>query len=93
MPVFTTEEIEKTLAAIVEDLTQDWGLELDDRVSGPTRLVADLDFASVDVIQLCVAIEQHYQQKMGFQELLMKDGKYVSDLSIMQMANFISGKI
>lgn len=93
MAVFTTEAIEKTLVEIVEDLIQDWGLELDEGIAGHTNLVNDLDFASVDIIQLCVAIEQHYGHKMGFQELLMKDGSYVSDLSIAQIAGFVAGKV
>ncbi|MBZ0157483.1 MAG: acyl carrier protein [Alphaproteobacteria bacterium] len=93
MAVITTQEIEKTLAGIAEDLIQDWGLEREEGISGSTKLVADLEFASVDVIQFCVAIEQHYRQKMGFQDLLMKEGSYVPDLSIAQIAEFLAGKI
>jgi len=93
MVVFTKEAIEKTLVEIVEDLIQDWGIDLDDGVTGTMLLVNDLDFASVDIIQLCVAIEQHYDRKIGFQDLLMKDGSYVSDLSIAQMVDFLVDKI
>jgi len=93
MVAFTTEAIEKTLVEIVEDLIQDWGLDLDKGIAGHTKLVADLEFASVDIIQLCVAIEQHYGHKMGFQDLLMKDGSYVSDLSIGQIADFLVDRI
>ncbi len=93
MVVFTKEAIEKTLVEIVEDLIQDWGIDLDDGVTGTTLLVNDLDFASVDIIQLCVAIEQHYDRKIGFQDLLMKDGSYVSDLSIAQMVDFLVDRI
>ncbi|MFA4915466.1 MAG: hypothetical protein WC560_02190 [Syntrophales bacterium] len=85
--------IEKTIVEIIEDLIQDWGLVLDERISAHTRLVADLEFASVDVIQMCVAIEQHYGHKMGFQDLLMKNGSYVSDLSITQISDFLTGRI
>jgi acyl carrier protein len=93
MVVFTKEAIEKTLVEIVEDLIQDWGIDPDDGITGTTLLVNDLDFASVDIIQLCVAIEQHYDRKIGFQDLLMKDGSYVSDLSIAQMVDFLVDKI
>ena len=85
--------IEKTLVDIVEDLIQDWGLELESGVAGQTSLVKDLDFASVDIIQLCVAIEQHYERKFGFQELLMKDGSYVSDLTITQISDFVGNRL
>ena len=77
-----------TVIAIVEDLIQDWGVS-EGNTDGSTMLVNDLDFASVDIIQLCVALEQHYDRKLGFQDLLMANGSYVGDLSIAQIAGFI----
>ena len=93
MSVHTAENIERNLIAITQDLVQDWGVEPDGGITGRTKLAADLEFASVDIIQLCVAIEQHYGRKMGFQDLLMKEGSYVSDLSLAQMAQFIDGRM
>ena len=83
----------ETIIAVVDDLTQDWGLELDAPMSGSTKLAADLEFASVDIIQLCVALEQCYGRRFGFQDLLMKDGSYVGDLSLDQFATFVDAKI
>ena len=85
--------IEKILIEIIEDLIQDWGLDLDEPIGKHTKLVANLEFASVDVIQLCVAVEEHYGRKMGFQDLLMKDGSYVSDLSIAEISDFLTSRI
>lgn len=84
---------EKTAIAVVADLVQDWGLALDDPISGATMLVADLEFASVDIIQLCVALEQSYERKLGFHDLLMRDGSYVGDLSIAQVAAHVESKL
>jgi len=88
--IITKGKIEKTLIEIVEDLVFDWGIDLNGGLRGKTLLVDDLEFASVDIIQLCVAIEQNYDRKFGFQDLLMKNGSYVSDLSISQVAEFLS---
>jgi acyl carrier protein len=82
-----------TIVAIVDDLTQDWGLEFDGPKGIQTMLVADLEFASVDIIQFCVALEQCYGRRFGFQDLLMKDGSYVGDLSLGQFAAFVDGKL
>jgi acyl carrier protein len=82
----TTEAI---LIGIIEDLVQDWGLDLGEEITGKTTLVNDLEFTSVDIIQLCVAIEQHYDRKIGFQNLLMNNGSYVSDLSISQIDKYL----
>ncbi len=84
---------EATVIAVIEDLIQDWGLELDGGVNPQTQLVANLEFASVDIIQLCVALEQAYERKLGFQNLLMKDGSYVGDLSVAQIGDFIETRL
>ncbi len=93
MSELTNKTVEKVLAEIVEDLVQDWGLDLDEGITEKTLLVNELEFASVDIIQLCVAIEQHYEQKIGFQDLLMKNGSYISDLSIAQLTDFVTAKL
>lgn len=78
---------------IVEDLIQDWGLDLEESISGDTQLVDNLEFASVDIIQLCVALEEHFDKKLDFQDLLMDDGSYVSDLSLSQFAEHLTKKV
>lgn len=83
----------ETVVAIVEDLTQDWGIELEGPAGAQTMVVADLEFASVDIIQLCVALEQCYGRRFGFQDLLMKDGSYVGDLSLGQLAAFVEARL
>jgi acyl carrier protein len=93
MDRFRQDTTEKTVIAVVEDLIQDWGLDLDEPISGTTMLVAHLEFASVDIIQLCVALEQSFERKLGFQDLLMRDGSYVGDLSIAQFAAHVESKL
>ncbi len=85
--------VEDTVIAVIEDLIQDWGLEIDGGVGASTQLVANLEFASVDIIQLCVALEEAYGRKLGFQALLMRDGSYVGDLSVAQIARFVEGRL
>lgn len=82
-------DTEQIVVAVVTDLIQDWDLELDGDIAGGTRLVGDLEFASVDIIQLCVALEQRFDQKFGFHDLLMENGSYVDDLPISRIADFI----
>lgn len=56
-----------------------------------TRLLADLGFESIDIIQLVVAIQEEIlKRKLSFEKLLMKDGRYVDDLSIGQIADYLA---
>jgi acyl carrier protein len=85
----SSNSVQQTVVSIVEDLIQDWGLDLEGPIGGHTRLARELDFVSVDFIQLLVAIEQHYGRKFGFQNLVMVDGSYISDLTITQIVDFV----
>ena len=82
-----------TVVAIVQDLTQDWGLENTAPPGANSLLAAELQFTSVDIIQLCVALEECYDRRFGFQDLLMRDGSYVGDLSIGQLSAFVDTQL
>ena len=78
------------LITLLEDFTQDWDTEPDAAMNGDTRLLADLGFESIDIIQLTVALEETFGlRKVPFDQLLMQDGRYVDDLSLRQIATFL----
>jgi acyl carrier protein len=82
------------LITLLEDFTQDWDHEFEGGMNRGTRLLADLGFESIDIIQLIVAIEEDIaKKKVGFDQLLMKDGRYVDDLSIGQIADFLAARV
>lgn len=86
-----TDDIVQKLIALLDDFTQDWDTEPDAGITAETRLLADLSFESVDIIQLTVAIEEDFGlHRTPFDKLLMKDGRYVDDLSIGQIARFLT---
>ena len=49
---FTREQLDRDLVAILSDMTTDWDLDLPDGITPETRLMADLAFESIDVVQL-----------------------------------------
>lgn len=82
-----------TAVAIVQDLIQDWGIEEAQAIDADTLLAEGLQFTSVDIIQLCVALEECYDQRFGFHDLLMRDGSYVGDLSLGRLAAFVEAQL
>ena len=78
------------LVAILKDMTSDWDMAFDGAIEPQTRLIADLSFESIDVVQLVVAIEEHFQRRdLPFVQLLMKDGHYVDDLQVGDAVDFL----
>ena len=63
-------------------------------ITAATSLVEDLEFDSIDVIQFVVAMENAFESRsIGFQNLLMQDGRYVDDLTVGQIEAFIASRL
>jgi len=86
-----SDAVVKQLIALLEDFTQDWDNELEGDMGRDTKLLADIGFESIDIIQLAVAIEEDIsKKKIPFDKLLMKNGRYIDDLSIGQISDFVA---
>lgn len=85
-------QIEDRLNMTVAEFVADWGITTP--ISRDTKLVEDLEFDSIDVIQLVVEVEKSFgTRNLGFQELLMSNGRYVDDLSVGQISDFLSVRL
>jgi len=91
MEGYTEEAAQAKLIAILNDMTSDWDLDPSSGAIGATtRLVADLSFESIELVQLMVAIEQQFGIKnLPSEKLLVRDGRYVPDLTVAEIARFL----
>lgn len=89
----TAQDYLTQLVTLLEDFTQDWDHSFEGSMGRDTRLLADLGFESIDIIQLVVAIQEDIlKRKLSFDRLLMRDGRYVDDLSIGQIADYLAAQ-
>ncbi len=86
-----TEEIAlRDLVEILEDITADWDMAFEDDIGRDTRLIEDLGFESIDVVQYIAAVEKHYGRRgMPFEELVMADGRYVDEITVEDSVRFL----
>jgi acyl carrier protein len=90
--VLSRQSILSTVTATIENLVQDW--DLDQPIDADTRLVTDLGFESIDLIQMVAALEQEFgRPNVSFSELLVTDGRYVDDLTIQQIADALATRV
>lgn len=75
----------------VQDLCQDW--DYADEVGPQSLLFTGLGMESLDAVVLCTAIQEHYRIQMPFAELLADIGQKQRDLSIAELAEFVSQHI
>ena len=84
--------VERRIISLLSSFIEEWGVDHD--LHAQTRVVRDLEFESIDIIQLIVAIEQDFgRRNFRFDELLMRNGRYVDDLSVREIARFIEAKL
>ena len=87
---YDRETVTRDLVGILENMTGDWQLDYEGGITDQTLLIADLGFESIDVVQLIVALEEHYQRRdLPFGLLLMSDGRYVTDLRVGAAIDFL----
>ncbi|MFZ1829359.1 MAG: acyl carrier protein [Candidatus Competibacteraceae bacterium] len=86
----TLQSIQQQLTVLLNDMIQEWDIELLDPIGAETRLMADLGFESVDLMQLIVAIEQAFGVRgLPYEQVLMQDGGYVTEITTRQLADFL----
>jgi acyl carrier protein len=84
-------QVVSELVKILEDMTQDWDMEFEGGISAETKLIGELSFESIEVVQLMVMIEEHFKlETFNSEELLMEDGRYVDELTVGQIARFLT---
>jgi acyl carrier protein len=93
----TTEDratIENKVIAVANETVADWGLDLPGGITRNTKLVEDLNFESIDIVQFAVGIERAFDRKgLPFERLFMKDGAYVDDVTIAEMTDFLCAEL
>lgn len=86
--------IESKIIAVATEMVADWGLDLPGPITAETRLIRDLDFESIDVVQFAVAIERAFDhQGLPFQKLFIKDDAFVDDVSLSELIDFLFAEL
>lgn len=90
----TNSETEVKIISVLNEMTQDWDLESNGGIKPQTGLMKDLEFESIDIVQLAVALEQNFNQKgLPFEQLFMRDGDYVDEIYVSDVVDFMDANI
>lgn len=80
----------RDLVKILKDMPSDWENGFSDTIGADTRLVVDLALESIQIVQLVIAIEKHFQrQGLPFQTLFLSDGYNVDDIRVADIVEFL----
>lgn len=94
MSVSTLDQYVQDTIEMLQELTSGWDTDREGQIDANTSIVQDLGFESLDVVYLVTAIEQRYSRRdLPFEQLLMVDGRYVDDLTVTQIAEFLQRNV
>ena len=86
--------ISNELFKILEGMTFGWENQFEQSIGPETLLGADLGLKSIDIARFIAAIQKHYNHyELPFQELFIHNGRPIKDLSILDVADFLSKHI
>lgn len=87
-PAWTREQLSIDVLGILREKAK----RLDADFSGPlteeTRLIGDLGFESVIIVEFCMAIGKHFGRKLPFQGLVFQNGQF-QDFTVRQLLTFL----
>lgn len=91
LKTLSEQSLQNEVIEVVAEIIKDWDLEFEQKISNETGLIGELEFESIDIVRLVVALEQHFECRgIPFEKLFMKDGEYISELRINEIATFLN---
>lgn len=84
------EAITQAVIHLLYDMIGDWEIDFHGAIGPQTTLIGDLTFESIDIVQLGGLLEEHFQREsLPFEKLLLVNGRYVEDVSVGQIIDFL----
>lgn len=85
---WTRDQIRADVLEVLRDKGRTLGSSFPGSLTEETRILADLDFESVMIVEFCMAVGKHFRKKLPFQELVFQDGQF-QDFTVGQMVTFL----
>ena len=84
------EEIQIGVVNVLQNMVEEWDLDLPEPIGPDTRIIEDLGFESIDLVQLVVSIEEKFGVRgLPYEKVLMKDGAYVTEIHLSDLVDFL----
>lgn len=85
---WTRDQIRDDVLEILQDKIRKLDSDFSGTLTEETRVVGDLDFESVIIVEFCMAIGKHFRRKLPFQNLVFRDGQF-HDFTVGQLVTFL----
>jgi acyl carrier protein len=84
----TRDQLRADVLEILREKTRKLDTDFSGALTEETRIVGDLDFESVVIVEFCAAIGKHFRTKLPFQSLVFQNGQF-QDFNVGQLLTFL----
>ena len=85
---WTRDQLRTDVLEILREKTKKLDSDFSGTLTEQTRIVGDLNFESVIIVEFCMAIGKHFQKKLPFQNLVFQNGQF-QDFTVGQLLTFL----
>ncbi len=85
---YTSDQVWAALTSVVGELLQERGEDAG-MLAPPQKIGAELGISSVEAIHMMIMLEDRLGTPLSFNDLAVRDGEYVDDLSLGEIAAFV----
>jgi len=89
---WTRDQVRDDVLEILREKTRTLDSGFSGTLTEDTRIVGDLDFESVMIVEFCMAVGKHFRKKLPFQNLVFQDGRF-QDFTVGQLVTFLDGHL
>ena len=93
-PTLSQDNLQSIVIGVLDEMTADWDLDDSGEINLETRLIDELAFESIDVVQLVVALEKKLGRKdIPFEKLFIQEGDYVEEITVREVVDFLKEQL
>jgi acyl carrier protein len=85
---WTRDQLRTDVLEILREKTRKLDSEFSGALTEETRVLGDLGFESVMIVEFCMAVAKHFQKKLPFQQLIFRNGQF-QDFTVAQLLTFL----
>ena len=89
---WTRDRILADILAILLEKVKKLDADFSGDLNETTRIVGDLNFESVTIVEFCMAIGKHFRKKLPFQNLVFRNGRF-QDFSVGDLLAFVENEL
>lgn len=86
--IWSRDQIRSDVLEILQGKIRHMNPDFSGAVGDTTRIMTDLGFESVTIVEFCMSVGKHFRKKLPFQDLVFRNGQF-QDFNLGELVGFL----